>query len=311
MIRFVKYKDIDKNKWDNCIADCYNSIIYAFSWYLDIVTLNKWDAFIADDYKAVMPLPSKKKFGIKYLYQPLFTQQLGVFSKSFDELLINDFINITKEHFRFAEYNFNVGNINSYIKENFIKNINLELNLEKPYADIFSSYSNNHKRNIKKAKENNISINYNVDFKSIIELFKKDKGARLNSFTNKSYIILNDLLTLLAEKGLIKSVGAFCPNEKEPICGVIFLKDNIRQIFLFSGNSLTAKETGVMHMLVDSYIEQCCKNEQILDFEGSNDENLARFYKGFGAEEKCYYSLRINNLPSITKRFLYLYKKFR
>jgi hypothetical protein len=311
MIRFVKHKDIDKNKWDECIKSSFNSIIYAYSWYLDIVTRNHWDAFITGDYNAVMPLPSKKKFGVKYLYQPLFTQQLGVFSKDYDENLIQEFVNGIIKKFRFAEYNFNVGNILNTISQNLIKNINLELNLKKRYSEISSAYSQNHKRNIKKAKENNIIITYNTEVNDIIDLFRNGRGAEIKSFNNHSYFTLEELIRTLRRKNLISAAGAYSPNENQPICGVIFLKDKERQIFFFSGNNEVSKESGAMHLLVDSFIEQCTGFCQTLDFEGSNNENLARFYRGFGAEEKYYYSIRVNNLPALTKRFLYLYKKFR
>ncbi|OIP03307.1 MAG: hypothetical protein AUJ97_04685 [Bacteroidetes bacterium CG2_30_32_10] len=59
-IRYLKHKEIDKDKWDNCIEKAFNGIIYAYSWYLDIVSEN-WDALIEDDYKTVFPLTQKKK----------------------------------------------------------------------------------------------------------------------------------------------------------------------------------------------------------------------------------------------------------
>ncbi len=42
----------------------------------------QWDALVLDDYQAVMPLTWRSKFGIRYLYQPAFTQQTGIFSAS-------------------------------------------------------------------------------------------------------------------------------------------------------------------------------------------------------------------------------------
>ena len=39
----------------------------------------------------------------------------------------------------------------------------------------------------------------------------------------------------------------------------------------------------------------------MLDFEGSNDENLARFYMSFGSQEMKYATVRINRLPWYVK----------
>ena len=81
MINYLSDKEIDFNKWDDCI-DKSTSLIYPLSWYLNCVSPN-WNAFILEKngiYQAVFPICSKKKAGISYIYQPFFTQQLGYFS---------------------------------------------------------------------------------------------------------------------------------------------------------------------------------------------------------------------------------------
>ncbi|MCK4361546.1 MAG: hypothetical protein KAV70_07350, partial [Bacteroidales bacterium] len=81
MIKHLTYQQINKSKWDECIKKSFNGIIYGYSWYLDIVCKH-WEALVENDYERVFPLTTGKKFGINYLYQPFFTQQLGVFSKN-------------------------------------------------------------------------------------------------------------------------------------------------------------------------------------------------------------------------------------
>lgn len=70
---------IDTKKWDSCIARSVNSSVYAYAWYLDIVA-PQWGALVANDYSAVFPLPYSSKYGVTYVYQPSFTQYLGIFS---------------------------------------------------------------------------------------------------------------------------------------------------------------------------------------------------------------------------------------
>ena len=81
MIKHLKYSQIDFDAWDRCIRESFNGLVYAYSWYLDIVH-DGWEALVEDDYVRVMPLTGGKKYGIKYLFQPYFVQQLGVFSKN-------------------------------------------------------------------------------------------------------------------------------------------------------------------------------------------------------------------------------------
>ena len=62
MINYIEHKDIDFKKWDSCVANSLNRLIYGFSWYLDVVC-NDWDALVYNDYEAVFPLPKRKKWG--------------------------------------------------------------------------------------------------------------------------------------------------------------------------------------------------------------------------------------------------------
>ena len=65
MIRYLKREEIDIQKYDECIENSLESLSYAYSWYLDIVADN-WDVLVYDNYKAVMPVPWRKKYFVKY-----------------------------------------------------------------------------------------------------------------------------------------------------------------------------------------------------------------------------------------------------
>ena len=54
---------------------------YTHTWYLDAVC-GQWAALVFGDYDAVFILPHKKKWGITYLMQPDFCQQLGLWGKN-------------------------------------------------------------------------------------------------------------------------------------------------------------------------------------------------------------------------------------
>src|ERR1044071_9207251 len=90
-IQYLTYKEIDKVKWDACIDNADNGLIYAYSFYLDHLALH-WDALVFNDYEIVMPLTWNKKYGIYYLYQPFLTAQLGVFGKNISEEIFSKFL---------------------------------------------------------------------------------------------------------------------------------------------------------------------------------------------------------------------------
>src|SRR5690242_10054348 len=104
MFVFLQHKDIDKTKWDACIDTSMNGNLYAYSWFLDAVSPN-WCAIIKEDYSVVMPLPSKKKISINYLFQPFFSQQLGAFFR--EEKEAKGILNFIPSFYRYQEMNLN------------------------------------------------------------------------------------------------------------------------------------------------------------------------------------------------------------
>jgi hypothetical protein len=79
--------------------------------------------------------------------------------------------------------------------------------------------------------------------------------------------------------------------------GVLFLHSNHEYILIFSAVNEEARQTGAMSLLIDTFIRSHANEKMNLDFEGSMDANLARFYKSFGAEEVVYLQIKKNNLP--------------
>ena len=121
MIQYLTHNQINLNKWDATVAECGN--IYAYSWYLDIVRPG-WDALVEDDYQSVMPLTGGKKFGVNYLFQPYFAQQLGVFSKqSLTPEKTEAFLKAIPSKYRFAEIRLNESNILSERFEGIVSNL--------------------------------------------------------------------------------------------------------------------------------------------------------------------------------------------
>ena len=58
-----------------------------------------------------------------------------------------------------------------------------------------------------------------------------------------------------------------------------------------------------MPFLIDNFIKEASNSGLVFDFEGSNDLNLARFYKSFGAIDEPYQNLKINRLPLFLRLF--------
>ena len=140
MIRFVSYSDVDKKKWDNCIRFARNGLPYAYSWYLDSVC-EYWDGLIYKDYEAVFPLTWNKKFGISYMYQPFFAQQLGVFSpESLTKDLIDGFLDKIPTDFKLVDIQLNTVNPVDHDEFEVHERVTHHLDLDRRYDELTHSY---------------------------------------------------------------------------------------------------------------------------------------------------------------------------
>lgn len=304
MIAFVTYKNIDKDRWDSCITNSSNSLIYAYSWYLDAVCESSWNALIMDDYVAVMPLCKKSKLGIHYLYQPLFAQQLGVFSNMpISATLTNDFISHIPAKYKYLDVTLNFAN-NCTLPDSALQlktKVNIELNLNKTYEILAKASSDNLKRNIKKINTSSLHIDFNRQPEPIIELFRTFKGAMYPDIKTADYQRLANLSKVATGLGKCISVGITNITSKELLAGAIFMITDKRIIFLFSGLSEQGKSDKAMFYLINEIIKKYANQPIIFDFEGSNDVELARFYKGFGGKEVNYTALKMNRLPKLLR----------
>ncbi|MBR1513025.1 MAG: hypothetical protein IJ622_01890 [Bacteroidales bacterium] len=307
MIHYFEHKDIDKRKWDATIAECGN--IYAFSWYLDIVHPG-WEAVVEDDYQAVMPLTGGKKFGVDYLFQPYFVQQLGVFSKlPLSDEKTEAFLQAIPQKFRFAEIRLNESNTLGNDFQGFEYHRNIILDLNRGYDDIKAHYHTNTKRNLAKAENSNLQIVDTVIPYHVVALFTDNRGALLDKWGEAEYARLTKLTQTAVNRNAAFILGVTEKGVGQLLCAAIFMKANGRVTFLFSGLTEEGKQRQAMTYLLDYVIQKYANQPITFDFEGSDDDNLARFYLGFGGQEVKYPSYTFNRLSPLGKAMLKLWKR--
>jgi len=296
VIKYLKNQDINEKKWDACIDHSVNCRLYAYSWFLNIVH-PEWSALVMDDYQAVFPIISRKKMGIHYAFQPVFTQQLGLFTPLLlDDKMVASFLKVLFEQFPFIQINLNIHNPLPKDFKFSSPRLNHELDLVYPHPELKKAYSKNLKRNIKKAQKSELTIFKNLKPEVLIQLFKDHKGKTLKAYSNEDYQTLVRLVYKAISIGKAEVWGAY--TKRNELCaGAMFFRDARRVVFLFSAINEEAKTNGAMPYLIDSFIEAHSEHKLILDFEGSMDPNLARFYKSFGSSEIHYQHIYYNLLP--------------
>jgi hypothetical protein len=294
-IFYINHNKIDKQKWDACIALSENRIVYALSIYLDILYPN-WDAIIENDYQSVMPIIKNKKNFINYIYNPVFSARLGIFStKPIDENLIHSFFNRIPDKFKLIHLKFNLFNTFPVKHFQMIEHITYELDVSKSYDDIFKNYSKNHKKNIKKANQCNITILKNNDISSLVSLKKNLLLDKLKSNIKETHFErLHKVLYFFFKSGNCLVYNAY--NAQNTLCAsAVFLVFFDRAI-IFSATNNIGKENRAGYVLIDEFIKDNAGKKMILDFAGSDIKGIADFNNGFGSSKRIYPEYYANKL---------------
>lgn len=300
MIRYLHHHEIDKNKWDRCIDSSPNGLVYACSWFLDIVSPG-WEALVEDDYIRCMPLTCKKKFLINYIIQPAFAKQLGIFGRlNSDKEITGVFLKSIPLQYKYVDINLNSSNILPDDLKNIKSLINQVLPLSESYDEISKKFDHKTLKNIRRSIKYNVIVNSDYSFNDFLE-FKKIESSRYMDFIHSE--VLKKLLYRLNEN--VNSIIYVARNkfDNSVLASLIGIIYHSRITFLISANSLEGKDKNAMYAIFNKCIDDFSGKSYILDFAGSSIKGVNYFNEGFGAHTEHCYNIKLNNLPWYLKFF--------
>lgn len=276
----LKHNQIDFERWDAALANSHQPIIYANSWFLNIVSPN-WEALVNNDYSAIIPLPIKKIGGVKLIIQPPFCQQLGLYINN-NKLSEHGCFQLNKLPFAtiVLQSNTPLFKKGSYFSERS----NFVLPLRKDFKQLKQDFKQNTKRNIKKAKSYNQTVEKTTCVDTFMHFFQQHPPYEMSQKNR-------DLLKQIIETSLIKKAGTIWmvkDASNNILCMAFFLEAHHRLTYLSGLSSPNGLEKKSMFLLINQLIKEEANSNKIVDFEGGNIEGIARFYKGFGAIEDNY-----------------------
>lgn len=297
-ISYFTYQQIDKKKWDACIDNATNGLIYGYSFYLDAMA-KSWDGLVLNDYEAVMPLTRNKKYSICYLYQPAFTACLGIFGKTLTAEKVNDFLKAIPSKFSYWDIYFNHGNFFRLKDFTLYERMNYVLPLNEPCEKLYSNYRENIKRNIKKAEQFGLAINKNIAVAEVTALAKQ-QAREFADLPAEDFKRFESLYQLLYQKEKATTYAVHT-KEGQLLAAAVFFFSHNRAYYIMVGNHPDGKTLGASHALINAFIKDHAGQNLLLDFEGSDISSLAFFYSSFGAREEKYSAVRLNRLPYYLK----------
>jgi len=292
-IKYLKYDEISKLKWDRCINQSFNGIVYAYSWYLDIVSY-QWDALVMDDYKAVMPLTFKNNYSVNKIIQPAFAPQLGVFtSERLDINLVNSFLALVPKKYRSVQFNLNTYNKASNTKYNLKQEVTYELDLIYPYKALYLKFSNEAQLKIKVSKISKVNILKHVNLKDLL-LLKKNSSNKPLTFEHLN--TLRRIIPFCINHNLGETLGAY--NDKnELVAGAFFIKSHQKVICLLAACSDQGNEVAADFAIFNHFIKENAEKNLTLDFADYRVYEKEFMGKLFNAIPVNYFKLK-------RKRFL-------
>jgi hypothetical protein len=297
-IQYVDHHQIDPTKWDSAILRSPHPLAYGLFEYLNAVCESQWDALIYNDYEAVFPLPFKKKFGIKYLVQPVFCQQLGAFGSNVN-VSTNDFLSAIPKRFLRVRLQ-----LNPYFDQtNEVESIqtkpagiiassrklttktNMTIQLSQPL-----DYNKDCKKNLHRLAELPIEYKINaISIREAIDTYRKAWGKQNPEIEDEHYQLFANACT----DKLSFTVTAHHQKEGDLLGAAIFLitPENTKRSlhYVCAGPTEAGKSIGVMHGIIDFILNRYKGENMLFDFEGSSIASVASFYKKFGANEEPFF----------------------
>lgn len=301
MIQFIDRRQVQDEKWNKVVRSSPRFRHYALTYFLDAVSPG-WMALVKGNYEWVWPVPVKR-WPCPQAYQPLLAQQLGPYFQN--DFSPEDFLigwKILRKRYWRVSLKFN--DCFDALPVATIPHINIELDLNRTYAELAGGYNRTAQSNLKKAQKTTLKITVGVEFRpEIVEHFRKGRGSAVKVLDSVFYGQVAAVYAAFARHGEAETWVA--TQSGHFLAGVMLLKAEDRLLNFFTGQTQDSREVGAMCAVFDAVIRHYADSSKVLDFEGSNDSGVAQFYKSFGGVERLYLQAETDWLPPWINRFLY------
>ncbi len=295
----LKRSQIDEIKWNRAIGSSSGATLYGFVSSLDLLA-GDWDALVWGDYSFVMPLPFRKKFGIRYVYTPLFIQRLDIFGGDCSNEMRQVFMTGVKAYCKYFDMNvafaFTGNEVHTHKRVNFV------LSLEPGYDVIAASYQKEAKRSIQKAVSRHCIFTNDVTPAEVVGLYRQVYGKKVSGSIN-DYHNMHAFAKHVAASGNLVSCGVKHGLSGELLFGALFFISGRRIYYLLGAPTEKGRYARAGYFMIDAIIREYAGKNYQLDFEGSDIPGVAAFYRKFNPEEETYYRLHYNKLPWLIRLF--------
>ncbi len=246
------------------------------------------------DYEAVMPVPWRKKYGLRYTYDVPFIQQLGWFGKEEKEYA-EMFKPALFSFVKYGSYSFNAGN--NHYNSGAAENNNFIINLSTSYQTVYANYSGDVVNNLKKSIKFNLSYQP-CNCQDAISLYVKEYKSRFKNTGDNDYNNFAALCKILQQKQMVIAKMVVDENTGVVLSAALLLKDEHRLYNVMNTTIEMGRTQSANYFLLDNIFKEFAGTGLVFDFEGSDIEGIKLFYQKWGAINQPYQRLeKFNHLP--------------
>jgi hypothetical protein len=277
-------------------------------WWMEAVCIGqKWDVLFVRDANdriiASIPFLIKKKWGLRYIIQPLLAQTNGIWIKypegqtenerlSYEKKICNDIISQLdklKLAFFLQHFHFSFTNWLPFYWKGFSQTTRYTYRIPdiSDLDNVFSGFSSSKKGHIRKAEKN-----LKVSFELSPEEFYKYKTLYQSKEEGK---VPKELLLSCCNVALSQNMGSIIAI-KDPSgnvhAGAFFVWDENSAYFLASFYNPTFRSSGASSLIRWETLKFLSGKTKSFDFEGSMLEGVEDLNRHFGAIQTPYFQIR-------------------
>jgi lipid II:glycine glycyltransferase (peptidoglycan interpeptide bridge formation enzyme) len=280
--------------------------IFSQAWWLDSICGESWDVCFVEksgEVVASMPYMVKKRYGLTLLTQPKLTQNLGPWIKpskvkyckmlGLQKDLMQSLIQKLPKYDYFSQnWHYSQTNWIPFYWQGFEGSTRYTYVIE-DLSDIESVWSNmqdNIRREVRKAKNKvNLSVRIDLlidDFLALNEMTFLRQGMQMPY--SKEYV-----KSFVEEAKQRNQCQWFIGQDQsgKNHAGVLIIWDEQSAYYLMGGGDPSLRNSGATSLCMWEAIKFASTVTKKFDFEGSMIEPIERFFRGFGAVQKPYFTV--------------------
>jgi hypothetical protein len=274
------------------MATAQPALPYGYSWHLDVVTEGRWEALITPDYRYVLPLPYVRTYrliGRKRYFQPLLTQQLGIFAQedltpavqqAFLQAIPGDF------HLSLHEASplLSEGPWTSEPRTNYL------LDLSPSHDLLLKGYAKALRKRIRQARPHHELAEGRLSSGELVAFYRQMLNHKVGLQPRHYRLVQQAIEAALARQaGQIWSVHHA---SGELGAAGFFWQQRGRIVNAFGASSQVGYQAHSMQVLLDSLIARSAGQAGwYFDFEGSSIPSIAQFFASFGSQERMFWQV--------------------